>query len=328
MGNAKFMTSGQSNQFLSRDGHSPGKASSLSLIIPTKNRPHELTLVVQSLFEQTVGAAELIIVDQSPDEVGKLAVERQFEEASAAGHPVMDLRYIHEPSIGGGAAARNHAMNIARGDIWLFLDDDVYLEPDFLEQILAAYEGCPDAAGVSGIITNYVVPSPGFRFWSSLFERGPFRDERQPIYWHADRLRNSAPIRVRKFGGGLMSFRASAIQDLRFDENLRGVCDGEDVDLCMQLERRSGSRLLIAPAARLVHNQSPSGRLQDHWVRRQARASLFLFNKHWNRGLKNKLCFSWLLTGYGMVVSFASLRRGSLDPWRAFLAGMREGRVG
>lgn len=327
MGNTWFVTSQQNEAALQDGVSSEGAAGSLSLIIPTKNRSRDLGLVVKSLFEQTVSADELIVVDQSASDEGKIAVEKQFRDCSSRLHSVMDLRYIHEPAIGGGAAARNHAMDLAKGDIWLFLDDDVYLEPDFLEQLLKVYKHYPDATGVSGIITNYTAPSPGFRLWSALFERGPFRDERQPIYWRADALRDSEPVPVRKFGGGLMSFRARAVKDLRFDENLRGVCDGEDVDLCMQLERR-GSRLLIAPGARLVHNQSPSGRLQDHWVRRQARASLFLFNKHWNRGPKNKLSFLWLFAGYAMAVSFASLRRGSLDPWRAFRAGMREGRVG
>lgn len=327
MGNSKSETSRQINDATAR-GTEPRYAAicTVSVIIPTKNRPRDLSLVIQSLFEQTVRVNEVIIVDQSESDEGRILVQSQFDEAREGRNSDVELRYIQDRSISGGAEARNYAMQVATGEIWLFLDDDVYLEPDFVERLLRAYDADPRATGVSGIITNYSAPPWGFRLWSGLFERGPFRDERQPIYWNADRLRNSKAIRVQRFGGGLMSFRADAIKGLRFDENLRGVCDGEDVDFCMQMKPRNPC-LLIAPGARLIHNQSLSGRLQDHWVRRQSRATVFLYNKHWRGGIKNRLCFFWLLTGYAAVVSFSSLRRGSFDPWRAFREGVREGRV-
>ena len=119
-----------------------------------------------------------------------------------------------------------------------------------------------------------------------------------------------------------MSFRADAIRDLRFDERLVGVSDGEDVDFCMRL--KPGSVLLIAPRARLIHKKSPSGRLGDHWLRRSARAALFLYRKNWSRGVRNRVSFMWLNLGYGIVATFASLRHCSTKPWHALLAGVRD----
>jgi GT2 family glycosyltransferase len=215
-------------------------------------------------------------------------------------------------------------MEIAQGDICLFLDDDVCLETGFVEEVLAVYQRYPRASGVSGIVSNYRRPPIAFRLWVSVFARGPFHDERQPIYWKADRLRNAEPIAVRGLGGGLMSFRAEAIRAHRFDENLTGVSDGEDVDFCVRLG--PDAVLMIAPRARLAHKASPIGRAQDHWLRRFTRANHYIYHRNWERGFRNGLAFVWLNMGLGLVASLASVRRASLAPWRALRKGAREGR--
>src|SRR5258707_233906 len=112
-------------------------------------------------------------------------------------------------------------MKQATGDIWLFLDDDVLLEPDFIEKLLAAYS--PGITGVSGIITNYSTPPIARRLWELLFEVGPFRDDRQTVYRNAAKLLNSTPKQVRQFTGALMSFRADEIRGVSFNENIHGA---------------------------------------------------------------------------------------------------------
>jgi GT2 family glycosyltransferase len=296
------------------------------VIVPTKNRPDALALAVRSVLAQTVAPLSLVIVDQSPDGESRRRVEAELSAATERRGPLCYLNYIHDPAIAGAASARNRAMAAAASDIWLFLDDDVCLEPDFVEQLLAVYRDHPEVAGVSGIITNQRRPLLAFRLWSGLFMRGPFHDERQPIYWNAERLRDSPPLRVHRFGGGLMSFRAEAIHGNRFDENLdrsmSGVSDGEDVDFCSRLA--PDAVLLIAPRARLQHYHSPNGRLTDHWLRREARGNLFLYHKHWNRSWRNRLSCGWLWVGYSVVAIEASCRRLSLEPWRALRLGARE----
>ncbi len=291
-----------------------------SVIIPTKNRPQELDLTIESLLRQTCLPQQIVSVDQSADDSSFSRISRRLSQSAESSR--LTLAYVHDVSIPSGARARNRAMEEAEGEAWLFLDDDVYLEPNFLEQLWAAYGRHPGACGISGIITNYPRPSCAFRFWSALFVRGPFRDDRQPVYWNADKLRHAEPVRVTRLGAGLMSFRASAIRHLRFDELLLGVSDGEDVDFCMRLE--PGSVLLIDPKARLVHMQSPSGRLNDHWLRRSARASWFLYKKNWNRGVQNRVSFVWLNLGFALVATFASLRHRTVKPWRALFAAARD----
>jgi glycosyltransferase involved in cell wall biosynthesis len=281
----------------------------VSVIIPTKNRKGALEETIRTLLAQTRMADELIIVDQS-----------QTESATDAGS--LPLKHIYNPRITGASQARNEGMKQATGDIWLFLDDDVVLEPDFIQNLLTAYG--TDVTGVSGVVTNYSPPPIFRRLWELLFEVGPFRDDRQSVYRKAGKLRDAGPTRVRQFGAGLMSFRADRIRGLRFDENLHGACFGEDIDFCARLPH--DSVLLIAPHARLVHERSPEGRSQLHWLDLHAQGSNYMRQRHWRSGFWNNVCFAWLNVGYALSAMLSSARRMSPEPWRAWKRGAKRGR--
>jgi len=63
--------------------------------------------------------------------------------------------------------ARNVAMDRASGDIWVFLDDDVILEPEYIQELMRAY--LPEVTGVSGIFTNYTIPPLPRRLFETVF---------------------------------------------------------------------------------------------------------------------------------------------------------------
>jgi len=298
------------------------EAMSLSVIIPTKNRPADLESTVRSLLLQSVLPQQLVILDQSADNKSQQKVQALFDALPSAVGGRLKLTYEMDGAISGLAMARNRSMTLAEGDVWLFLDDDVVMEPNFVEELCKVYARFPHAVGVSGIITNY--PRPPWASWlfRMIFLRGPFHDRRQSEYWRADRLRHREPIRTDRLGGGLMSFRADAVRSYLFDEGLQGVSDGEDVDFCVRLG--PDAVLLIAPAARLEHRQSPKGRLRNHHLHRQARSICFLYWKNWHHGFWNRLCFAWLGTGFALLATIGSLRRFSLEPWRALFAGVRD----
>jgi GT2 family glycosyltransferase len=280
----------------------------VSVIIPTKNRREALDETIRTLLAQTRMPDELIIVDQSRTE-------------SVLRTSPLPLKYIYNPGITGASQARNEGMKQATGDVWLFLDDDVLLEPDFIEKLLAAY--APGVTGVSGIITNYSPPPLVQRMWTSIFQLGPFHDGRQAIYYDARKLVGAAPVKVRGFTGALMSFRADEIRGLWFDENLHGACFAEDIDFCARLLRKS---LVITPQARLVHKRSPEGRNAVHWLDLQAQGTNYMRQRHWRKGIWNNLCFAWLNLGYALAAALSSVRRMSMEPWRALREGSKRGK--
>lgn len=300
---------GKSNMYVPEPDLFLSDRPRVSVIIPTKNRRTDLEETIRTLLVQTRMADELIIVDQSQTE-------------SLLQTSPLSLKYINNPEITGASQARNEGMKQATGDFWLFLDDDVVLEPDFIEKLLAAY--APGVTGVSGIITNYSAPPIMQRILTAIFQLGPFHDGRQAIYYDAERLAGSAPIKVSGFTGGLMSFRADEIRGLWFDENLHGACFAEDIDFCARLPRNSV--LLITPQARLLHKRSPEGRNPVHWLDLHAQGANYMRQRHWRSGFWNNLCFAWLNVGYGLAATLSSVRRTSLEPWHAWIQGAKRGR--
>ena len=288
-------------------GHS--KTAKVSVIIPTKNRTEDLNGTLDGLLHQTRRPDEIVIVDQSSNPSPELI---KFP---------IPIVYVFAPEVSGAAVARNVAMDRANGDIWLFLDDDVILEPQYVEEILAAYSS--EIAGVSGIITNYSVPPLSRRLFEALFVRGPFHDDRQRVYWYAEQLRFKGPQRVRQFGCGVMSFRADVIRSLRFDPALTGGSLAEDIDFCARLPQ--GSKLVIAPNARLFHKRSETGRVMAHWLDQHAQSSSYMRARNWNRGLRDDFSFGWLQLGYAVMATIGGLKRVSLEPIQAWKTGAARG---
>lgn len=297
---------------------------SASVIIPTKNRREDLEVAVKSLLEQTVLPEELIIIDQSPVADSKDAVADLYTAAAAEVRAHVNLVYVHDPAIAGSAVARNHGIERANSEILVFLDDDVVLEPDFLERMLRVYLDEPEVSGVSGVVTNYRRPPLLRHLFSVVFKLGPFHDERQPIYWNADRLRHSPPIRVAKFGAGGMSLRRTVLAGARFDTTLKGVPGGEDVDLCCRL---AGHLLVIAPAVRYVHERTPRNRAREYWLQAEVRKEHYVYKRNWGSTMYSRLCFAWLNIGYGLAGALAVARKRSLDPWRALRTGIRQAKI-
>jgi GT2 family glycosyltransferase len=308
------------------DGHHPAiepKSALLapvSAIIPTKNRVDDLRLTIRTLLEQTELPSEIAIVDQSSDAQSYEAVRAEFSDARSRNSTLPELKYVRDESISGVSAARNRAMTLATKDVWLFLDDDVVVEPEFVAELMRVYRANDKVHGVSGVITNYVPPSVAYRAWLKVFARGPFLERRLPIYWQADKLRDAGLFRVKGFSGGVMSFRADVARKGRFDTRIR---NGEDVDFCVSL---GGDLLLvIAPRVRLRHMASPVGRSQDLWLAQFAATQSFLYAKNWRNGFGNRICFTWLCIGLGLAAMATGLRRASSKPWQDTFAGLRSG---
>ena len=283
--------------------------SKVSVIIPTKNRADDLRCTLDSLMIQTRRPGEIIVVDQGSSPALKSS---DFQ---------VPLTYIHAPCVSGAAVARNVAMDRATGDIWVFLDDDVILEPEYIEELLHAY--LPEVTGVSGIFINYTIAPLARRLFEIVFVKGAFHDDRQRIYWHAGDLQRHGLQRVKQFTGAVMSFRAAALRALRFDPNLTGGSLAEDIDLCARLPR--GAVLVIAPKARLFHKRSAIGRPTGHWLEEHAQSSAYMRARNWHRGLGDDICFGWLQIGHVLMATIGSLKRGSLEPFRAWRRGRARG---
>ena len=128
----------------------------IDVAICTWNRS---TLLRQTLEHmrglRTPASAEwrLLVVDnRSTDDTAE--VVRAFE-------PVLPVRYVLESNAGLNYA-RNRAMNETDGDILIYTDDDVLVDPDWLEAAVAALSRHPNVAIFGGRIEPLfpVAPDP------------------------------------------------------------------------------------------------------------------------------------------------------------------------
>lgn len=106
-----------------------------SIIIPSFNRADELSELLHSLSNLTFPSErfEIIISDDGSQDNTKTLVA-SFKEKLPA-----ELIYLHQQNKGPGAA-RNHAMEKANGDFFIFIDSDVTMPANWLNNIAQAVE--------------------------------------------------------------------------------------------------------------------------------------------------------------------------------------------
>ncbi|MEA2060760.1 MAG: glycosyltransferase family A protein, partial [Thermodesulfobacteriota bacterium] len=115
----------------------------ISIIIPTYNRPADLNRCLVSILNQTVPPLEVMVIDD-----GNLADPPLMDAVLRRG--IEYLYHKKEASERGLTKSRNWGVKKAKGDIILFLDDDVELLPDYIEILLKVYKNYPEVAGAGG----------------------------------------------------------------------------------------------------------------------------------------------------------------------------------
>ncbi len=109
----------------------------VSVIIPAYYSYATLADCLEALRRQSRRDFEVIVVNSSPEEKTRRVVEN-YPEVRFEQSP--DRLYPH--------AARNRGVELARGELLVFTDPDCRARPDWLEQLLAAYDaGHPVVGG-------------------------------------------------------------------------------------------------------------------------------------------------------------------------------------
>lgn len=117
-----------------------------SLIICSRNRPKLLFETVESVLRGQDVPTEMIIVDQSTvfhPELVQMKTERPCE-----------IRYIHSKTVGVGAG-RNLGIIASHNDIVILIDDDMFVELDWLNKLVQAVV----EAGPHSVVTGQVLAS-------------------------------------------------------------------------------------------------------------------------------------------------------------------------
>lgn len=200
--------------------------TSVSVVVPTRDRPDALARCLDALsLQRTDAAFEVLVVDDAGEP------SRETAELVRL-HP--RARLVRTCGRG-AAAARNAGVQAACGAVVLFADDDCVPSPTWVGALAGAIEGGADVAG--GRTENGV---PG----------DPFVAASEAIRLHLEAWTRDRAVPPFLASNNLGCRRALALE-VPFDESYAGA-GGEDRDWCARATSR-GARFAYVDEAVVAH---------------------------------------------------------------------------
>jgi cellulose synthase/poly-beta-1,6-N-acetylglucosamine synthase-like glycosyltransferase len=195
-------------------------------------------------------ADELIVIDNgSSDDTA--AIARKF-----------DARVVDEP-VRGRSRARNRGIQIAGGELLVFLDADCRPASNWLSQLLEPF-GDPKIGCVAGEI----------QLIYDANELGAYLNSKG----HLSQAVNFNHQFLPYAGSGNVAFRRAVLKVIGgFDEALYS---GHDADICWRMQLETDYQIVLATEAAVDHFQSLTLRALVRQKRRHAYGSVLLFKKY------------------------------------------------
>jgi len=275
-----------------------------AVVICTRNRPNQVSALIEGLVNQSLQPDLVVVVDASDDALVWSDTRTSFDTPGVDAWPFSIELIRAQPGL---PRQRNIALVAIeeRAELVHFFDDDVELEPDYLLEIYKAFSTNPMLVGASGDVVNAHPVEPNIaqilfllksRRGGTVLASGvnigmPGQKPTKKVMW---------------LPGCAMSYRLSAIDGFRFDESRLGYALGEDVDFSARMGLVG--RLDFIGNAKLRHNFAQSNRLDveelahDDVVSRWKLASELPF--------VNKLAVAYATVGHAFLYYVTSPRRG------------------
>lgn len=216
----------------------------------TQERWQDLIEAVASVANQTVPPHQIVVaIDHNPTLLAR--AQAQFPETTV-------VENVQEHGLNG---TRNSGVTATTGEIVAFLDDDAIAEPDWLEQLQAAYTAV-NIVGAGGKI-------------NPLWLNGRPRWFPEEFYWVVGCTYRGLPEQmapVRNLIGCNMSYRRAVIEQMGGFRNGIGHVGGrpqgdDETEFCIRLRQAMPqATLLYQPQAQVSH-KVPAGRANFGYYR-------------------------------------------------------------
>lgn len=285
----------------------------VTVAIATVNRQEHLARLLECLGKQTHRPSEVIIAAPSEADLCD-----GLDEYAGWVRTTTGMR--------GLTIQRNAAIDLIADDahVVLFLDDDMALRVDYINNCVASFERHPEMVGMTGeLVLN------GARTGTPI----TFHDADHALM---DTLakKPAPPVEVAGLYGCNFAVRASALGDLRFDERLPLYSWLEDLDFSRRLAAQGVLQRDFSCLG--VHYGSPSGGRSQHLMLGYSQITNAIYL--WRKGsVGPKKAFSLTLKPFaanalgsiyghdqasrrarlrGNILSFFDIARGRLTPER------------
>jgi len=211
----------------------------ICIIIASKGRSHELSQWTDRLNLQTIAPCEVIY---------SVTQEADLPERTTLFHPSKVV-------IGSAGLPhqRNRGLEIVGqdADVIAFFDDDYIPSKFCLEDISRFMDINRDVAGANGALLADGIKTVGVNFEDAVALLANYEASRCPIY--------SIEKDLVGLYGCNMVFRAAAIRDIRFDEELPLYAWQEDIDFAVRANQNG--RIVKTSCFVGVHQGTKSGRV-------------------------------------------------------------------
>lgn len=205
----------------------------LSFITVTHNRKDDLRRALRSIQMQDYPQMEIIVADNASNDGTAEMLAAEFPQ-------VKHVRLKENYGAGGG---RNRGVEVATGELLVFIDDDVEMQTrETARQIIGYFERYPDAGG---FCFKSVSPETG----EVDKQHTPRKDKKIP--------EDGQPCAMFIAGGS--AFRRDVYHHLGGYWEKLGLYGGEEVDFSYRLIN-AGYSLRWADHIRVTHYQSPVSR--------------------------------------------------------------------
>ncbi|MBK8268204.1 MAG: glycosyltransferase [Planctomycetes bacterium] len=210
---------------------------SVSIIIPTGGRPTKLAKCLAALSRQELPADVSLEVIVALD--GGDAVEFDIPRDSPP-----HSRFLRLPRLG-VAAARNAAIDVARGDLLIFSNDDTYPRRDWVREHLVGQDRRAAPGMLLGETRWITWPNP------TVFD-GLLRDTSMIFFYN--KMKGGQSYGFRHFWTCNASVPMSMVRAIGgFNARIRPVFF-EDCEFAFRIEQKFGDRVYFHPGAVNVHD--------------------------------------------------------------------------
>jgi len=234
----------------------------VSVVIPTYNRIDLLKRTLKSLERQTVekDRYEVVVVDDcSNDGTADFLRKLNFKG---------NLKFIIHKDSKKRAAARNSGIRLSKGDVVIFLDDDMGVKEDFIEQYLNSYKN-RDCAGIKGGVKTVWVKNDIFLQYLNRKNRGAKRHKKFDRISFKYFLFSNASVRRE------LLFKAGF-----FDEKIKEY-GGEDMEFAYRIESLKEGNFYYNPDAVSYHNHTRTFIDTCHILEKYGSSNLrYIVHKH------------------------------------------------
>ncbi len=217
--------------------------------------------------------------------------------------------------------SRLKAIELAKSDKILFLDDDMVIDKDYIHILLETYKNFQNVVAVGGVDLNLPKYSLFRKLYSIIFlyySLDPSKISLSMMNSSMYRWREQKePFKSEYLDGCNMSFKKEVLKDVEFQEYFNNYSLGEDIFFSLWAGEKGD--VIVNPSLKVKHFKSPVSRDKVENVAFMKVVNHYKLLRYSNRGDYKYLTIYWTYIGYLL----ASLLKGDIKELKGYLKGIK-----